>query len=116
MGRKRASFKGTWYPDSRDECESNIKTYLKDNKRIVKGNFQGCIVPHAGWYFSGSIACRTIASLSQGRNPGCIVIFGFNMRADDSPLLLEAGAWETPFGDIEIHESFVSSIVEKAEA
>jgi len=120
MGRKRAAFKGSWYPDSRDECESNIKSYLKDNKGVLKGNFPGCIVPHAGWYFSGSIACRTIASLAasfdRGRSIDCIVIFGLHMSADDSPLLLEAGSWETPFGDIDIQESFGSKIVEAAEA
>ena len=120
MGRKRAAFKGSWYPESKDECESNIKGYLQDNKGIIKGNFPGCIVPHAGWYFSGSIACRTIASLAasfdQSRNIDCIVIFGLHMRVDDSPLLLGAGSWETPFGDIDIHESFGSKIVEEAEA
>ena len=106
MGRKKASFRGTWYPDSKDECESHIKDYLKDNNGIQKGNFQGCIVPHAGWYFSGSIACRTIASLAsqnKERNRDCVVIFGLHMHKNDSPFLLESGSWETPFGDLDIN-------------
>ncbi len=119
MGRKKASFRGTWYPDSKDECESHIKDYLKDNNGIQKGNFQGCIVPHAGWYFSGSIACRTIASLAsqnKERNIDCVVIFGLHMHKNDSPFLLESGSWETPFGDLDIDEDFGARIVEKAEA
>ncbi|MCP3874442.1 MAG: AmmeMemoRadiSam system protein B, partial [Desulfobacteraceae bacterium] len=119
MGRKKASFRGTWYPASKDECESNIKDYLKDHNGIIKGDFQGCIVPHAGWYFSGSIACRTIASLAfskKGKNIDCVVICGLHMRQDDTPLIFESGSWETPFGDLDIDKDFGASILEKAEA
>lgn len=116
MGRKRAAFRGSWYPHSSNECESHIKDYLKDNKGIVKGNFKGCIVPHAGWYFSGSIACRTIASLSQGRKPDCIVVFGIHMGVDDFPILPGSGSWETPFGDLVIDDCLGTRIVEHSEA
>ncbi len=119
MGRKKASFRGTWYPASKDECESHINDYLKDQNGIIKGDFQGCIVPHAGWYFSGSIACRTIASLafSKGRkNIDCVVICGLHMREEETPLIFESGSFETPFGDLDIDKDFGASIVEKAGA
>jgi AmmeMemoRadiSam system protein B len=119
MGRKKASFRGTWYPGSRDECESHIKSYLTDKNGIIKGDFQGCVVPHAGWYYSGSIACRTIASLAtqnKKKNIDCVVICGLHMHQKDSSCLFGSGSWETPFGDIDIDEDFGSGIVEKAEA
>ncbi len=121
MGRRKAVFRGAWYPDSKDECESHIKDFLKDNKGILHGNFKGGIVPHAGWLYSGSVACRTIGSIAasiglQGRHIDCIVIFGLHMRSDDHPLILEFGSWETPFGDIDIQENFGADIVEKAMA
>ncbi|MCK5097523.1 MAG: AmmeMemoRadiSam system protein B, partial [Desulfobacteraceae bacterium] len=118
MGRKKAAFRSAWYPESAEECESHIKGYLKDNNGIKKDDFPGCIVPHAGWFYSGSIACRTIGSLAsllgQERNLDCIVIFGLHMNADDSPIILESGSWETPFGDLDIQKSFGANIVEKA--
>ena len=109
MGRKKASFRGTWYPGSRDECESHIKSYLTDKNGIIKGDFQGCVVPHAGWYYSGSIACRTIASLAtqnKKKNIDCVVICGLHMHQKDSSCLFGSGSWETPFGDIDIDEDF----------
>ncbi len=118
MGRKKAVFKGAWYPETSDECESHIKGYLKDNKGIIEDDSPGCIVPHAGWNYSGSIACRTIGSLAsqldQGRNLDCIVIFGLHMKGEDTPIILESGTWETPFGDLEIERNFGNQIVEQA--
>ena len=119
MGRKKASFRGTWYPGSRDECESHIKDYLKDKNGILKGDFQGCVVPHAGWYYSGSIACRTIASLAfqnKKRKIDCVIVCGLHMHKEDSPLLLGSGSWETPFGELDIDEAFASRIVAKSDS
>ncbi len=116
MERKRAAFRGTWYPETKKECESKVRKYLKDDKGIIKGDFSGCIVPHAGWYFSGSIACRTIASLNQNRNIDAVAVSGLHMHGSDSPLLLGSGLWETPFGDIDIHEELGSSIIAHAGA
>lgn len=120
MGRKKAVFRGAWYPESKAECESHIKGYLKDNNGILKGNFKGGIVPHAGWLYSGSIACRTIGSIANsidhGHDIDCIVVFGLHLRSDDPPIILESGTCETPLGDINIEKNLGSAIVEKAMA
>ena len=72
MKARRADFAGNWYPSSASECEREIKFFLEEEQ--VKDHFSakriGGIVPHAGWYFSGSIACHVIHSLSQ--QPGRI--------------------------------------------
>lgn len=119
MGRKKAAYRSAWYPESAQECESQIKGFLKENTGVIKGDFKGCVVPHAGWYYSGSIACRTIASLAsssmdKGELLDAIVVLGIHMNIGDQPLILECSSWETPFGDLEIHKSFGAKIVEKA--
>jgi AmmeMemoRadiSam system protein B len=63
MERKEAAFKGSWYPADGRECERQILRFLKERNGPSKGRFVGGIVPHAGWFFSGSIACRVIGSL-----------------------------------------------------
>jgi MEMO1 family protein len=117
MGKKKAAYQGAWYPESAEECESHIKGYLKENNGIVKGNYTGCIVPHAGWYYSGSIACRTIASLAdsfvkKGRDMDAVIIFGIHMNINDSSVILGSGSWETPFGDLNIHKDLGRIIIE----
>ena len=108
MKRKRASFKGAWYPASAGDCENSIKKFLKEKGGPQKGRFLGGIVPHAGWFFSGSIACRVIASLEQ--TVDAVIVFGVHMRPDAKPFILSSGAWETPFGDLPVHEELADHI------
>jgi MEMO1 family protein len=106
MEKKKMNFAGAWYPASAQECESAIKEFIKQDQGPLTGNFVGGIVPHAGWYFSGSIACRVIASLQSGENSDnktdTIILFGAHMHVQSEPFILGHGALETPFGDIEV--------------
>ncbi len=113
MERKKAAFKGAWYPDSAKACRTEIETYLTEGDGIIKGAFAGGVVPHAGWIFSGSLACRVIASLKAEKNVNAVVIFGVHMPRGGDPFVLSHGAWETPFGDLEIHESLAAGMAEK---
>lgn len=104
MKARKAMFAGSWYPDSADACEREIASFIKkaggpavDDKRLVGG-----IVPHAGWYFSGSIACNVIHRLKQEPQPDVIVIFGMHLHPASPRYMMTEGAWETPFGDLPI--------------
>ncbi|MFO7752718.1 MAG: AmmeMemoRadiSam system protein B [Desulfobacteraceae bacterium] len=113
MKRKRASFKGAWYPASAGECETSIQAFLKEKGGPLKGRFAGGIVPHAGWVFSGSIACRVIASLQTESKVDAVIIFGVHMRPDSRPFILSQGSWETPFGDLDVQEELSGKIMEE---
>ncbi|MBF0199710.1 MAG: AmmeMemoRadiSam system protein B [Desulfamplus sp.] len=66
-GIKKAAFSGSWYPDDPEECTKSIEKFLREGDRRIKslnGLFSGGVVPHAGWFFSGSIACGVIASIA----------------------------------------------------
>ncbi len=104
------AFAGSWYPGSAAECEASISGFLKEKHGPLSGDYTGGIVPHAGWFYSGSIACRVIASL-QSRNPVDLVIFlGGHMHPDDQPFILSYGAVQTPFGDMTVAEDLVDDI------
>lgn len=113
METKRASFAGAWYPDTGQACENQIKAFLKDKKGPLKGNFKGGIVPHAGWMFSGSIACRTIASLASRQKADLVFIFGMHMHSYSNPCILTKGMWETPLGPLSVQEALAAAIAEK---
>ncbi|OGR59451.1 MAG: AmmeMemoRadiSam system protein B, partial [Desulfobacula sp. RIFOXYB2_FULL_45_6] len=102
MEKKKMAFSGSWYPATARECESSIKKFLQEKQGSLKGSFVGGIVPHAGWYFSGSIACRVIGSLKSEEKIDTIVLFGAHMHRQSEPFILSQGAVETPFGDIEV--------------
>lgn len=113
MERKKAAFAGTWYPDSADACKTEIQKFLNEKSGPAKGRFMAGIVPHAGWGFSGSIACRTIASLvpnEQSLPVDTIVLFGAHMHRQSEPFIMTHGAVETPLGDIEVDGELVDAL------
>ncbi|MGM0394481.1 MAG: AmmeMemoRadiSam system protein B [Thermodesulfobacteriota bacterium] len=113
MEKKRTAFAGTWYPDSADACKTEIQKFLNEKSGPAKGRFMAGIVPHAGWGFSGSIACRTIASLvpnEQSLPVDTIVLFGAHMHRQSEPFIMTHGAVETPLGDIEVDGELVDAL------
>jgi len=112
---RKAVFAGSWYPSSAAECENEIASFLEEGKTIKSPNRRlvGGIVPHAGWYFSGSIACNVISRLKSKDTPDVIVVFGMHLHPNSKCYLMAEGAWETPFGEIPVEESLAAELVKK---
>jgi len=115
MKVRRSIFSGSWYPGNASACEKEIKGFLKEysTEAVSKRTLTGGIVPHAGWYFSGSIACNVIHSLKGEKSPDVFVIFGMHLHSGSPAYIMTEGAWETPFGPIEIEKSLASELSEK---
>jgi hypothetical protein len=115
---RKSSFSGSWYPSNASDCEKEIQAFLKEPgfQTIPEADYIGGIVPHAGWYFSGSLACRVISALSapdEQQQPDVVVVFGMHMHPHSTPCIMTEGAWETPFGDIEINSKLSSRLAKK---
>ena len=109
---RRAVFAGSWYPSSAAECEKEIKGFLAEGRRLElpAGERIGGIVPHAGWYFSGSIACNVINSLKSDDPPDVLVVYGMHLHPNDTCVMMAEGAWETPFGEIAVEEQLAGEL------
>jgi AmmeMemoRadiSam system protein B len=112
---RKAVFAGSWYPARASECENEIKGFLAEGKNISPPDrdLVGGIVPHAGWYFSGSIACNVIGSLTRERAPDVLVVFGMHLHPDSPCYMMAEGAWETPFGEIPVEETLATELAKK---
>jgi len=73
----------------------------------------GGIVPHAGWFFSGSIACNVINCLQSDDPPDVFVVFGMHLHPDSPCMMMAEGAWETPFGEIYVDEQLAGELAEQ---
>jgi hypothetical protein len=115
MKVRKSVFSGSWYPGNAAGCEKEIQGFLKEysTKAIAQRHLTGGIVPHAGWYFSGSIACNVIHCLKDEKPPDVFVIFGMHLHPGSPSYIMTGGAWETPFGDIEIETSLAGELVEQ---
>ncbi|MFC1859558.1 AmmeMemoRadiSam system protein B [Thermodesulfobacteriota bacterium] len=115
MNIRNAVFAGSWYPKRATQCEKEIENFLKepDMKPASTKNLIGAIVPHAGWYFSGSIACNVIRSLKDDQAVDAIAVFGMHLHSNAPCHLMTEGAWETPFGAIEIEENLAGELAQR---
>jgi hypothetical protein len=115
MKVRKSLFSGSWYPGNASACEKEIKGFLKEypTETISDRFLTGGIVPHAGWYFSGSIACNVIHCLTKEKSPDVFVIFGMHLHSGSPAHIMTEGAWETPFGAIEIDNKLASELCQK---
>ena len=114
MNVRSASFAGSWYPDIPEACEREIQQFLNlKTLEIPEGPWVGGIVPHAGWYFSGAIACHVIQALKAGTPPDVFILFGMHLHPASPNYIMTEGAWETPFGEIAIEKELARSLAER---
>jgi AmmeMemoRadiSam system protein B len=114
MDIRKSVFSGSWYPGSAKQCEKEIQSFLAPKEEIFgdDNRLVGGIVPHAGWFFSGQIACNVIHALCEEAPPDAFVIFGMHLHPHSVNYIMNAGAWETPFGELEISRAIADELVQ----
>lgn len=101
-----------WYPAQRARCEAMIAEFDHDRPRAEKlpDQIVAAIVPHAGWSYSGRTAWAAIAALPDA---DVVVLFGNDHRGRARrPALIAEGAWETPFGEVQVDAEFAGRLLE----
>jgi len=111
---RQAALSGSWYSGTDSGCRQEIEYFI--NNSTVQPDIScpvvGGIVPHAGWYYSGSIACDVIRLMSSGvSSPDALVIFGTHLYPDAPVAIMKEGAWSTPLGNLLIHEPFAQELL-----
>lgn len=112
MKLSQSMFAGSWYPSDKNKCADTIEEFISDFKsteNLGRTPF-AAVVPHAGWFYSGKIACNTINALSIGGKPDILVVFGMHMHVLSKPCMTGSGEWETPFGPLEVDEAFALDV------
>lgn len=112
MDIRRSDFAGSWYPSTAEGCTEEIQRYLSEPVAApgTEGSRIGGIVPHAGWYYSGAIACRLIHMLKTDPPPDVVVLFGMHLSPEARPVILARGAWQTPFGRLPVAEDLADRL------
>ncbi len=115
MDIRKAMFAGSWYPADAGSCERQIQAFLKEarEREVSLENPTAGIVPHAGWYFSGSIACDVIHRLAAGDPADVVLLFGMHLRPSDPCFIMARGSWETPFGPLVVDEELAAELIER---
>lgn len=96
MASIRPCYYNKWYEDAKE----NIQDYLKKAREPgVKATFIAGIGPHAGWMFSGKLACNIFKCLVQPCDT--IVIVGGHMHHTMPAIAAFEDGYDTPFGTLD---------------
>jgi len=94
---------GRFYPRDAAQLEREVRQFIAPPKDAAgpalsrPGRALGCIVPHAGYMYSGAVAGAVFARIELPRR---FVILGPRHYPQGAPLaILSEGAWRTPLGD-----------------
>ena len=112
MDVRISDFAGSWYPAGESECRKEIEHYIRESVSLASPDIKrvGGIVPHAGWYFSGQIACNVIKCLKDKQSPDVVVVFGMHLSPGSGNFIMKEGYWETPLGTLEIHQELAEKM------
>jgi MEMO1 family protein len=89
---------GKFYPANPDDLSGLISSLA--GKFGQKQDVLGCILPHAGYIYSGSVAAQTLSGVNIKHT---VILLGPNHSGNGPAFsLMPQGYWQTPLGNVEI--------------
>jgi AmmeMemoRadiSam system protein B len=103
---------GQFYPADSRELRSEVETFTRDTETAEpKLRAFGCVAPHAGYIYSGSVAGDVYRRLEL---PARYIILSPNHTGRGEPLaIMSQGAWRTPLGDVAVDEELASDLKQR---
>jgi MEMO1 family protein len=104
---------GRFYPANAQHLRAEVETYTTAPAKAsaepeAKIHAVGCVVPHAGYIYSGHVAGAVYRRLELPRR---FVILCPNHTGKGEPLaIMSEGAWHTPLGDVSIDEKLAEQL------
>jgi MEMO1 family protein len=89
---------GRFYPSDAKELARLVKEYAPPGGAKLAA--RGCVVPHAGWMYSGHVAGAVYAALEIPAR--CILLGPRHFPRGEAMAILSDGSWRTPLGDARI--------------
>ena len=101
---------GRFYPSNPEELSALVRKYSGSDERGALVSVKACLVPHAGYVYSGHVAGAVLGRIAL---PKRILILGVRHSPRGEPLaILTSGAWRTPLDDAPIDEALGQALVE----
>jgi AmmeMemoRadiSam system protein B len=102
---------GRFYPREPGELRDEVRTYLSQAPSQKSVRALGCIVPHAGYMYSGHVAGAVFAGLEVPEL--CLVMCPNHTGVGRALAIMSEGAWETPLGSVVIDSAFALALKQR---
>jgi AmmeMemoRadiSam system protein B len=98
---------GRFYPADPTTLRADIKSYLSPPRAKVKAI--GCIVPHAGYVYSGAVAGTVFSALEIPQH--CIVLCPNHTGMGHPLSIMTSAEWRTPLGEVSTDADLASQLM-----
>lgn len=107
---RRPCVAGQFYASSGERLKSEIEGLVK--KDAKKNDVIACMVPHAGYMYSGRVAAETLSQVEIKDN---VVMLGPNHTGNGPDFsIMTEGSWQTPLGEVKINSSLAKEILKNS--
>lgn len=101
---------GQFYPLKAQELKNYIAGCLDEKPEKIEAI--ACMLPHAGYIYSGKVAVKTISSINLKKR---IILLGPNHTGYGEPFsIMTEGAWKTPLGEVKIDSKLAKALLSKS--
>lgn len=99
---------GQFYPGTAQELKRQIEGFI--DYKAAKRDVIGCILPHAGYIYSGQVAAETVSNIQVKEK---VILLGPNHTGFGTPYsIMTEGQWQTPLGNVNIDSALSKRILE----
>lgn len=108
MSERSPVVAGMFYPGSESALRTQVDQLLQSN--VAAREAIGCVVPHAGYVYSGPVAGAVLGSIQV---PNQVVLLGPNHTGIGQRVAVAPHtAWSTPLGPVPIDRSLADAVLE----
>ena len=101
---------GRFYPSNPKELTALVREYSRPDPQRAPVPVKACLVPHAGYVYSGHVAGAVLARIVL---PHKIIVLGVrHYPRGEQAAILSSGAWRTPLGDAPIDDELAVALRE----
>lgn len=104
---RRPVVAGQFYPSSSSTLRNQIDALV--DKKATKIDVLACLLPHAGYMYSGRVAGLTVSCLNIRDK---IILLGPNHTGNGAAFsIMTEGIWQTPLGEVRIDSDLANKIL-----
>ena len=106
---RKPAVAGQFYPASPEVLKKQIASFIEGADTVNKIDAIACMLPHAGYMYSGEVAARTLCAVNIKDK---IILLGPNHTGSGAQFsIMSQGSWQTPLGQIQIDKELAATIL-----
>ncbi|MFH0791480.1 MAG: AmmeMemoRadiSam system protein B [Candidatus Omnitrophota bacterium] len=108
---RKSAAAGRFYQASAFDLRGQIESFL--DKKAERSDVIACMLPHAGYTYSGRVAVQTVSRINIKDR---VILIGPNHTGHGPAFsIMSQGVWQTPLGDVKVDSVLAGKILASSE-